>query len=104
MLERPAWFPIPGFMLKLFLGEVSALVIRGRRVVPKKALELGYQFQYPDGEKALRDLHYSRCLSLEGPHPPRHHLPQSKQNQRRQHLIVYLAVSTLGIPVYSRVQ
>jgi NAD dependent epimerase/dehydratase family enzyme len=25
-----------------------------KRVVPNKALDLGYQFQYPDLEKALR--------------------------------------------------
>lgn len=56
VLHRPAWFPVPGFMLKLFLGEVSAVVIHGRRVVPKKILDAGYQFQYPTLEPALRQL------------------------------------------------
>ena len=56
VLHRPAWFPLPGFMLKLFLGEVAAVVIRGRRVVPKKVLDAGYRFHYPTLEPALRQL------------------------------------------------
>lgn len=56
VLQRPAWFPVPGFMLKLFLGEVAAVIIRGRRVVPEKMMDAGYQFQYPTLEPALRQL------------------------------------------------
>ena len=56
VLHRPAWFPVPGFMLKVFLGEVAAVIIRGRRVVPKKILEAGYQFQYSTLETAIRQL------------------------------------------------
>ncbi len=56
ILHRPAWFPVPGFMLKLFLGEVAAVVIHGRRVVPQKIVDAGYQFQYPTLESALREL------------------------------------------------
>jgi uncharacterized protein (TIGR01777 family) len=56
VLHRPAWFPVPGFMLKLFLGEVANVIIGGRRVVPKKIMDAGYQFQYPTLEPALRQL------------------------------------------------
>ena len=56
VLHRPAWFPMPGFMLKLFLGEVAQVIIGGRRVVPKKIMDAGYQFQYPTLEPALRQL------------------------------------------------
>lgn len=56
VLQRPAWFPVPGFMLKLFLGEVAAVIIRGRRVVPEKMMDAGYQFQYPTLEPALCQL------------------------------------------------
>jgi uncharacterized protein len=56
VLHRPCWFPMPGGLFKLFLGEAAVVVTHARCVVPKKALELGYQFQYPEPEKALRQL------------------------------------------------
>jgi len=56
VMHRPSWFPMPGGLFKLFLGEAAVVVTMSRRVVPKKALELGYKFEYPDVEKALRQL------------------------------------------------
>ena len=56
VLHRPSWLPMPGGLFKLFLGEAAVVVTMARRVVPKKALELGYEFHYPDLEKALRQL------------------------------------------------
>ena len=42
------------------------MVIRARRVVPRKAHELGYTFQYPHTAEALHDLlgEKSRSLTL----------------------------------------
>lgn len=56
VMHRPCWFPMPGFMLRLFLGKVAAIIIHGRRVIPEKALNLGYRFHYPTSEQALRQL------------------------------------------------
>ncbi len=53
-LGRPSWLPVPGFALKLALGEFADTVVTGQRVIPKKALELGYEFQYSTSEAALR--------------------------------------------------
>jgi uncharacterized protein (TIGR01777 family) len=53
-LGRPSWLPVPGFALKLALGEFADTVITGQRAIPKKALELGYAFQYSTSEAALR--------------------------------------------------
>lgn len=55
-MHRPHWFPVPGPLLKLLLGEMSTLVLTGQRAMPRKALELGYAFAYPRLEDALRDL------------------------------------------------
>jgi uncharacterized protein (TIGR01777 family) len=56
-LGRPAVVPIPGFVLDLkFGGEFGAVLRGGQRVVPKRALELGYEFQHPDLDEALKDL------------------------------------------------
>jgi len=55
-LNRPAIFSIPGFVLKLVLGEAAVLLIESPEVEPKNLLEIGFQFQYPDIEKALREI------------------------------------------------
>jgi uncharacterized protein len=56
-LGRPAVVPVPGFVLDLKFGNEFGAVLRGgQRVVPKRALELGYEFRYPDLDAALKDL------------------------------------------------
>ncbi|MCU0490319.1 MAG: TIGR01777 family oxidoreductase [Chloroflexaceae bacterium] len=56
VMHSPSWLPVPGFSLRLALGEMADLVTEGQRVAPTKALALGYQFKYPMLEPALRDL------------------------------------------------
>ncbi|HEV7483672.1 MAG TPA: TIGR01777 family oxidoreductase [Solirubrobacterales bacterium] len=56
-LRRPAVLPVPGFVLDLKFGREFGQVLRGgQRVVPKRALELGYEFKYPELDAALADL------------------------------------------------
>jgi uncharacterized protein (TIGR01777 family) len=55
-LHRPAFFWAPGFMLRLMLGEVAQVVTTGQRVLPRKALALGYQYRFPTVEAALKDI------------------------------------------------
>jgi hypothetical protein len=52
----PSWLPVPGFALHIALGEFADELTHGQRVIPHKAEELGYTFQYPTSEQALRDL------------------------------------------------
>jgi uncharacterized protein len=53
---RSARLPIPGFMLRLGFGVTADTIIHGKRVVPQKALDLGYHFLFPTLDLALRDL------------------------------------------------
>jgi hypothetical protein len=57
VVRRPYWFPVPAFGLKLVLGEKSELVLDGQNVYPRKLLEHGFQFKYPDLESALRSIY-----------------------------------------------
>lgn len=55
--QRPIILPaVPGFMLKLILGEMSALVLESQRVSSKKIERLGYKFKYYHLKPALEDL------------------------------------------------
>lgn len=53
VMNRPAFFPTPTFALKLALGEIAALVLHGRRTIPKKLEEAGFTFKYPHAHDAL---------------------------------------------------
>jgi uncharacterized protein len=56
VVGKPARLPIPSLLLRLGFGVTADTIIHGRRVVPGKALELGYQFQCSSREPAPRDL------------------------------------------------
>ena len=57
VLGRRVWLPIPGLFIQLGLGgEAAASMLHNRRMIPRKALDLGYPFQFPTLEPALRDL------------------------------------------------
>lgn len=54
-LHRPAWLPMPAFALRIAVGEMAdAALVNGQRVVPARAQKLGFRFQYPDLDPALR--------------------------------------------------
>jgi uncharacterized protein (TIGR01777 family) len=53
-LHRPSLLPVPGAALRLLYGEMSEIVTTGARVLPARALVLGYQFRYPRLDSALR--------------------------------------------------
>ena len=57
VLHRPYWFPVPAFLLRNVLGEMSVLILEGRFSQPKRLLESGYKFQFPGPREALTDLY-----------------------------------------------
>ena len=54
VLRRPCWAPVPGFALRLALGEMAEMLLTGQRVLPAAAQKLGFQFRYPNLEEALQ--------------------------------------------------
>jgi uncharacterized protein (TIGR01777 family) len=55
VLRRPAFAPVPALAIRALYGDMSELVTKGQRVVPERPLALGYRFQHPELEPALRD-------------------------------------------------
>jgi uncharacterized protein (TIGR01777 family) len=56
-LGRPAVVPVPGVTLDLMYGREFGAVLRGgQRVMPRRALDLGYEFRHPELDEALSDL------------------------------------------------
>tara|TARA_R110001583_G_scaffold1342_2_gene11011 strand:+ start:6235 stop:7134 length:900 start_codon:yes stop_codon:yes gene_type:complete len=57
MLNKPYWLPnTPSFFLKLILGDMSDLLLKGSRVSSNKILKNEFNFRFPKLEDALRDL------------------------------------------------
>jgi hypothetical protein len=55
-LHRPSFMPAPGFMIKLVLGEFGSVLLEGQRVIPRRLLDSGFVFQYPEIDKALQSI------------------------------------------------
>jgi uncharacterized protein (TIGR01777 family) len=56
ILHRPVLLRLPAAALRTLLGERASLVLEGSRVLPRRALEIGFAFRCPEIEPALRDL------------------------------------------------
>jgi uncharacterized protein (TIGR01777 family) len=55
-LRRPAVVPVPALALRLLYGEMAMVVLTGQRALPRRLLELGYRFRYPELAGALRSV------------------------------------------------
>ena len=53
-LGRPAIFPMPGVALQLLFGEMSEILLASDRMVPRRLLDEGFQFRYPQVGPALK--------------------------------------------------
>jgi len=53
VLHRPALLPVPALALRAALGELAQELLASRRVVPRRALEAGFQFSHVEVESAL---------------------------------------------------
>ncbi|WP_248748989.1 TIGR01777 family oxidoreductase [Pseudomonas sp. MWU15-20650] len=56
VLHRPAFMPMPAFVLKVGLGELSGLLLGGQRALPERLLAAGFTFQFTELHAALDDV------------------------------------------------
>jgi len=57
---------VPKGLLKLMLGEMSVVVLQGNRVVPKKALDAGFTFNYRNVDQAFRAIYRNELRDENG--------------------------------------
>ena len=55
-LQRPSYMPVPGFAMRLLVGDVATVVLDGQRALPMKLEESGFTFQFSEVEPALLDI------------------------------------------------
>lgn len=56
VLQRPAWFAAPAWLLRRVLGERVGLLLDAQKVLPQKMQKLGYRYAHPELEAALHNL------------------------------------------------
>lgn len=57
VLRRPTIVPpVPGFMLRVMLGEFGDVLLKGQRVFPKILVDAGFTFKFPELREALINL------------------------------------------------
>lgn len=57
VFEKPFFFPaVPAFVMKILFGQMSMILLNGSRISESKIISAGYDFEFPDLEKALMDL------------------------------------------------
>jgi uncharacterized protein (TIGR01777 family) len=52
-LKRPTVFPVPVMALRALYGEMATVLVTGQRMLPARALSLGYSFAHPSLPAAL---------------------------------------------------
>jgi len=55
-IRRPAFLPAPAFALRVALGEFADSLLASQRVLPARAQEAGFSFQFENVEQALFDV------------------------------------------------
>lgn len=55
-MKRPSLLPVPSFMIKLIAGEMSEVILTGRRAIPEKILKAGYKFKFDSAFNAWKDV------------------------------------------------
>jgi hypothetical protein len=56
VLKRPAFLPVPGFIVKTLLGELGAAFLESQRALPRHLENAGYDFLFPRLDAALQDI------------------------------------------------
>lgn len=54
VLKKPTFMPaVPGFVLSAVLGEFGSVLLKGQKVLPRRLLDAGFTFRFPELKQAL---------------------------------------------------
>lgn len=56
VLRRPAFIRVPSLLVRLLLGPLATELLGSRRVIPNRALSIGFTYHYTDIKAAFDDL------------------------------------------------
>jgi uncharacterized protein (TIGR01777 family) len=57
ILGKPTFLPpLPGFIIRMILGEFGSVLLKGQKVLPKRLMGSGFRFRFPNLKEALKNL------------------------------------------------
>ncbi|WP_445637172.1 Epimerase [Nostoc sp. DSM 114161] len=56
VMHRPSWLPVPSFAMEALLGDGAIVVLEGQKVLPKRTVETGFEYRYPNLQSALKEI------------------------------------------------
>jgi len=56
VMKLPVLPPVPGFLIRIALGEMSEMILNGSRISSEKIMNTGYSFQFKTLENALYNI------------------------------------------------
>ena len=56
VLHRPTFVRVPGWAVRMQVGEMARLYLTGQKVLPQRLIASGYKFRYPELALALKQL------------------------------------------------
>jgi len=56
LLKVPTFMRVPGFMLRIVMGEFGEVLLESQRAIPERLNRSDYEFRYPDLESALQQI------------------------------------------------
>ena len=63
-LHRPAVLAMPAPVVRLLIGDMAHLLLTGQQAIPKRTLDSGYRFRYPELRPALDSVLSARAQRL----------------------------------------
>ncbi len=61
ILKKPCFFRVPSFVLRLLFGEMAEyLILSGQKVIPRRLMDMGFSFLFPNIRTALEELEGAR--------------------------------------------
>ncbi len=55
-LGRPYWLHAPAALMRMVLGEMADLVLKGRASAPRRLVKAGFEFEFPEIQSAMLNL------------------------------------------------
>ncbi|MEH2024929.1 thylakoid membrane protein ThyD [Nostoc sp.] len=56
VMNRPSWLPVPAFAIEALLGDGAIVVLEGQQVIPKRTVQTGFEYKYPNLRSALTQI------------------------------------------------
>lgn len=69
-LHRPALVPVPALALKALYGEAATVLLESQRVIPVRLPETGYEYRYPELDRALEHTLKNESIGKQTDHEP----------------------------------